>query len=1008
MPFKGINNLRDHNESVSVEPWQLEELRKCAKDPMYFIENYVYINTKDHGMQLFKMWDFQRDYLKKLVEYRFNIAKWARQIGKSCTTISYLLWYSVFNKDKVVVILANKLSLAQEQLHHFREAYVCLPYWMQCGVAQWNKREVRFSHGTRIKCLATAPDTIRGISANLIYLDEFSFVRPHIAEEFIASVFPTISSGKTTKVIMTSCVTKDTYIYTDKGIKQLQDFIDETHQLGYKVPAYKIEGKTKLNTGSVIHNDGEKETRKIITTNSELEGSLEHRLWACKNGNYNWYKLKELNENDFVSIKYGMNIWGNNDVIDYVPKKTSRQTNYFSTKILNKDFCYFIGLFIAEGYALPFYSKIKKDKIIGGRVIITCGDDVSKYISALKLKFSVRDGIHYVINSLSLLNTLKHLGFDLTKKAPSKIIPKRLMELSSDNIVALLQGLFDGDGYAQRTRYSIGIKLSSESLIKQIRILLLNFGIVTTFRESMTKPTKKVVKKSQGFQLNTDYINTKKFYEMIGFRFNRKQKYKNLITFKSKGEANDLIPYARIKLIKLNKKFNLKLYDKFLIGPNTKMHLSRTRVLKIKNILKNKNINELNTFFDDNVQDNIRWAKIKKIEKSKKYVYDFSLDDVINDKWCHSVLYNGMIGHNTPCGMNHFYRMWQEALGDYSMTEEGNGYVRSENIWNAVPGRDEKWAREEKARIGEIRFNQEFLCQFIGSVSTLIDHNFLRDLKPVEPMKIPKLPDCVKIWELPRNPKQIEVKNWEYVASIDSGYGIHADYTVLQICLVKSNITIHQVAKLYSNSMDIDEFCQKARNLLKCYGDPRLIIEQNGPGIAAMQFFHLKAEYENILHFHPTGKQMGLWATDRLKETACILLKTCVQRGFLKLKDRETIEELHSFGKTTQKKWGGLGGNHDDHVTSIYWIVYYVNTPFFYGNVVEVDMKRVSEDEYLLTTEEERSTADKVMADVRDPNFHMTELQKGAEFLPENQINGIYDENDGEGENLGSGLMFRT
>ena len=363
---------------------------------------------------------------------------------------------------------------------------------------------------------------------------------------------------------------------------------------------------------------------------------------------------------------------------------------------------------------------------------------------------------------------------------------------------------------------------------------------------------------------------------------------------------------------------------------------------------------------------------------------------------------------STPKGMNQFYRMWEKALGDYSVTKEGNGYVRSEIPWNAVPGRTAEWARQEKARIGEIRFNQEFLCQFIGSISTLIDHNFLRDLKPVEPMKIPKLPDCVKIWELPRNPKQIEVKNWEYVASIDSGYGIHADYTVLQICLVKSNITIHQVAKLYSNSMDIDEFCQKARNLLKCYGDPRLIIEQNGPGIAAMQFFHLKAEYEDIMHFHPTGKQMGLWATDRLKETACILLKTCVQRGFLKLKDRETIEELHSFGKTTQKKWGGLGGNHDDHVTSIYWIVYYVNTPFFYGNVVEVDMKRVSEDEYLLTTEEERSTADKVMADVRDPNFHMAELQKGAEFLPENQINGIYDENDGEGEDLGSGLMFRT
>ena len=365
---------------------------------------------------------------------------------------------------------------------------------------------------------------------------------------------------------------------------------------------------------------------------------------------------------------------------------------------------------------------------------------------------------------------------------------------------------------------------------------------------------------------------------------------------------------------------------------------------------------------------------------------------------------------STPSGLNHFYRIWQDAKGDYSTTSEGNGYVRSEIPWNAVPGRDEKWAREEMARIGEIRFNQEYKCDFIGSVSTLIDHNFLKELKPTEPMKIPKLPDCVRIWELPRNPKKMEVKNWEYVASLDSGYGIHADYTVMQICLVKSNITIHQVAKIYSNKFDIEEFCQKARKLLKCYNDPQLIIEQNGPGIAAMQYFHFKAEYENLLHFHPSGKLMGLWATDRLKETACILLKTCVQRNFLKLKDRETIEELHSFGKTTQKKWGALGGNHDDHVTSIYWITYYVNSPLFYGNVVEIDMKKVSEDELLLTTEDERAITEKAMADVRNPNFHKEELEKGAEFIPEIETKGLMDaiaEDNENGKDIGSGTIFR-
>lgn len=204
MPFNGINNLRDANESVQMEPWMLKELARCARDPIYFIKNYVYINTKDKGMQLFKLYDFQEELIIKFNKHRFNIVKFPRQCGKSATTRAFILWYALFNEDKVVAILANKLNLAQEQLQQLRDSYINLPYWMQPGVKQWNKRGVQFSHGTRIVCAATSPDGIRGMSINLLYLDEFAFVKSHIADEFIASVFPTISSGKTTKVVITS------------------------------------------------------------------------------------------------------------------------------------------------------------------------------------------------------------------------------------------------------------------------------------------------------------------------------------------------------------------------------------------------------------------------------------------------------------------------------------------------------------------------------------------------------------------------------------------------------------------------------------------------------------------------------------------------------------------------------------------------------------------------------------------------------------------------------------
>ena len=114
MPFNGIFNLRDANESVVMTPYRIRELRKCAKSPIYFIRNYVYINTKDNGMQLMKTYPFQDAAIKRFLKYRFNINKWSRQVGKSTVVRAYILWYAMFHKDKLVAMLANKLMLAKE------------------------------------------------------------------------------------------------------------------------------------------------------------------------------------------------------------------------------------------------------------------------------------------------------------------------------------------------------------------------------------------------------------------------------------------------------------------------------------------------------------------------------------------------------------------------------------------------------------------------------------------------------------------------------------------------------------------------------------------------------------------------------------------------------------------------------------------------------------------------------------------------------------------------------
>jgi len=344
---------------------------------------------------------------------------------------------------------------------------------------------------------------------------------------------------------------------------------------------------------------------------------------------------------------------------------------------------------------------------------------------------------------------------------------------------------------------------------------------------------------------------------------------------------------------------------------------------------------------------------------------------------------------STPNGMNHFFRMWEDACEEDELAtispEDTNGYIKSEIPWNAEGlGRDAEWARNEMKKIGEIRFNQEYLCEFVGSVSTLIDHHFLKTLESKKPMKIPNLPDFIRIYAPPLKKEKLEAEGWEYVASLDSGYGVHQDSSVLQIFLVKSNITLEQVATISSNKMDIDLFCKKSYVILKKYYEPSLIIEQNGPGLAAMKFFYNSVEYENILHFDPSGRHMGLWASEKTKQNACILFKTYIERKFMKIYDRQTINEMHSFGKVTQERWGGLGGNHDDHITATYWIPYYIQSPYYYGKIVEVNMKELEEDEVILKTEEEIASERMTLEKMQNKSQVLKEMENNAKYLSNN------------------------
>jgi hypothetical protein len=213
--YLGNANLKAAGVQVNFSPEQIEEYVKCSQDPLYFIKNYVKIVSLDKGLVPFEPYEYQERMIRTIHENRFVIGKLPRQTGKSTTIIAYMLHYVLFNQSMSVAILANKLSTARELLGRLKLAYEYLPMWLQQGVVEWNKGSIVLENGSKILASATSSSAVRGGSFNYIFLDEFAYVPQNVAEEFFSSVYPTITSGQSTKV---------TIISTPKGLNMFYRF----------------------------------------------------------------------------------------------------------------------------------------------------------------------------------------------------------------------------------------------------------------------------------------------------------------------------------------------------------------------------------------------------------------------------------------------------------------------------------------------------------------------------------------------------------------------------------------------------------------------------------------------------------------------------------------------------------------------------------------------------------------------------------------------------------------
>lgn len=542
-------------------------------------------------------------------------------------------------------------------------------------------------------------------SHNCAFLDNWT--------DFYASVFPTLTSGEKTKMLFTSCVTKDTYVYTDKGIQQVSEFVDDTKKGLYEIPQYSVYGHNKLRIGNLFYNSGYVDTRIIKTRSGDVECSLNHK-WLCyDNGILDWKQTKDLVVGDYLIEQVGQECYGNDtDISDFTPDRKYVKKNINFPKNITEDIAYFLGLFIAEGCATN-----KKGRC---NTVITCGDDVSFAFDNIGLYFSKYD-IHYSSGSKEFVQFLMYYGIDITKKSLDKEVPKRILKSPKNIQQAWLRGYFDGDGSISGDY--VKVTSVSKKLIIAVKIMLMNMGIKCSYFVNTSRNYDadiRTINDTHNLEIYSD--SAKKYIKEIGSSIQRKkERFINSDTVIRNGSPSDIIPFSKT----LFRNENVTgIWSG--ISKNGE-HFSRKFLLSIKKYIIDNNYfgsDKIKFLYDNFISENLQFVPVKEITESKNNVYDFSLPDDENDIYCHSVTYNNVIGHQTPRGLNHFYEFWEGATKgkvDAAGNLEKNGFFPIFAPWYRVPGRGEKFKETILKGINYDydRFRQEYECISGDSLVTI-------------------------------------------------------------------------------------------------------------------------------------------------------------------------------------------------------------------------------------------------------------------------------------------------
>jgi hypothetical protein len=235
MPKSEVVLVKPPHQRAIYTQQQIDEFVRCADPvtgPMYFMDNFFYIQHPTRGRMLYHPFDYQKRLIETYHNYRFSISMMPRQTGKSTSAAGYLLWYAMFVPDSTILVAAHKYTGSQEIMQRIRYAYESVPDHIRAGAVDYNKGSLAFDNGSRIVSATTTENTGRGMSISLLYADEFAFVRPTIATEFWTSISPTLATGGKAIITSTPNSDEDQFALLWKGANKCVDEYGNPTEVG--------------------------------------------------------------------------------------------------------------------------------------------------------------------------------------------------------------------------------------------------------------------------------------------------------------------------------------------------------------------------------------------------------------------------------------------------------------------------------------------------------------------------------------------------------------------------------------------------------------------------------------------------------------------------------------------------------------------------------------------------------------------------------------------------------